>query len=227
MKSMGMVDYPSQDAQIERTGMKWQGKLGASISPLFFMDFSWDTLSSDFYEEALEQGTITPTVYADIMRFKNNKNLTFQIMIKSKSIDRSDVKNWTYFLQTSDGSYYAPIQGSITSTGPHVTSSVATPDISWDNLLQTGPGFSSVGSISFEITRNDLMQRSISWMNLYFDWSVVGQQRVSEFIHTYNKNIEHLKNKNIMDGFEKQFEVISWNIDKMEIERIAKMKNMY
>ncbi len=52
MKSMGMLDYPSEDAQLERTGIKWVGKLGAGINYLFLGDFSfWDNLSEDFYQE--------------------------------------------------------------------------------------------------------------------------------------------------------------------------------
>lgn len=227
MKSMGMVDYPSEDAQIERTGIKWEGKLGAGIKPLFFMDFSWDTLSEDSYQEGLNQGTITPTMISDMKKFSQSKYLTFQITIKSKDINESNVKNWTYFLETSEGKYLAPIDGSITSTGSQVTSSVVTPDISLSGMFNQGPGFSSMGSVSFNLTRKELIKKKITWIKLYFYWSVVGQQRVSELLNFCNQNIDKIQTKNIFDNYKKQFNSLTWNISEMEIKKTPKMKSLY
>jgi len=229
MRSMGMVEFPSEDAQIERTGYKWKEKLGAFINTSFFIDSSWDTLSNEYYNKAIEQGTITPLMYEDIMRIRNNMKLTFQFTIKSKSIDEAQVKNWTYFLETSNGLFFSPIKGRIISTRPIVTSSVVTPDISWSGFLNQGPGFSGGGSVSFDITRLDLIENNIKWIKLYFDWSVLGQQRVSEMIDMYNKNKDMINNNNILDNFKtkSQFKFLEWRIDKMEIEKIPKMKSLY
>src|SRR6266705_251126 len=140
MEKMRMVDYPSLDAQQERTNVKWEDNVGMNIHQMFFMDFSWDTLSDEYYLNLVKTGQITPTMYANVRAPGRYKNMGIQMTIKSKSYDEASLSFWQFLLETSDSSYFVPMDSLTIKVNPQVTSSVGTADF-LHNLIHMGPGF--------------------------------------------------------------------------------------
>jgi hypothetical protein len=218
MKKMGMVDYPSLDAQQERTNIKWDDNVGMNIHYLFFMDFSSDTLGDDYYLNLINQGQITATMYADIRGNRRYKNLGIQMTIKSKSYDEASLSFWEFLLETSDSSYYVPMDSLTLRVSPQVTSSVGTGDF-LHNLINTGPGFVGGGTIFFPLSRQDLIDRRISWVKLHYGWVTVGQQRINDLVWFRNKN----NYTGSLSQFTSKLKSITWNVSKMDIEKTGRM----
>jgi hypothetical protein len=218
MQRMGMIDYPSLDAQQERTNVKWEDNVGMNIHALFFMDFSWDTVADQQYLDLIKQGQITPTMYADLRGNRRYKNLGIQMTIKSKSYNEASLSFWEFLLGTSDSSYYVPMDSLTIKASPQVTSSVGTGDI-LHNLINKGPGFAGGGTIFFPISREDLIKRKVSSITLYYGWSTVGQQRINDLVWLRNKN----NYKGSLSQFTSTLKSITWDISKMEIEKTTRM----
>lgn len=218
MKEMGMVDYPSLDAQQERTNIRWEDNVGMNIHHYFFMDFSGDTLSDDYYSNLLKNGQITPSMFADARGTRRYKNLGIQMTIKSKSYDEATLPFWQFLLETSDSSYYVPMDSLTVKVNPQVTSSVGTGDF-LHNLINTGPGFVGGGTIFFPLSRQEIISRRISWIKLYYGWATIGQQRINDMIWFRNKN----NYKGSLSQFTSLLKSMTWDISKMEIEKTPKM----